>query len=614
MADSDLLLIHRTLAGDRRAFGDLVERYTPLVQGVVWEALRRPDDVEDLTQQVFARAYERLPGLRRPARFAAWLWSIAGNAVADHQRRQQQQRALAVTAAGQWLRPARRPDEAVEEDERVRLLWEALDRLDPTMRQIVVLHYFEECSQRQIARFLDLSLTTVKWRLFQARARLRDELVDRLGDEVRGHLASRRRVREKVMALLPAAALLHPQPLRRPAPWWPQPGWILGGLAALGAGVLAYQELHSAASEALLVSREARQQLATVQARAAVTCTPARPQAGQSVRLAAGLPVEGGERPELHYVSDPWYPRDQVVPMGREDTLWVARFAVPREALALFFYVAVRGEGPQELDYTSYLTTRRHLGRYRQTLLVHDANGRPLPGALLVQARMARRLELSAETVLACADSELALHPEHFPAYAERWRALLEIGPGAPGALSLVRAEQEELTRRHADGPEALWWAAQVRTAWQDSLYRQLCQRFPDSAQAEEAAYLQAREPPRDEGDWARLAELEAFIHRFPASRYLHEAYRERLQALARTDPARAADLADSLIAGSLVVPFASAGEEEQRLSLFHVGGVLAEGYAYSVRFALLLREGQGEAARALARQLVISGVQDPAP
>ena len=75
MAERDLILIRKTLEGDRNAFGDLVERYGRLVRGVIWETLRRPDEVEDLAQEVFFRAYEQLPKLRQPAKFASWATS-----------------------------------------------------------------------------------------------------------------------------------------------------------------------------------------------------------------------------------------------------------------------------------------------------------------------------------------------------------------------------------------------------------------------------------------------------------------------------------------------------------------------------------------------------------
>ena len=80
MAEKDKSLVERALTGDSQAFGDLVERYERLVHGVILETVRRPDEVEDLVQEVFCRVYEQLASLRDPARFAGWVSRLAANA------------------------------------------------------------------------------------------------------------------------------------------------------------------------------------------------------------------------------------------------------------------------------------------------------------------------------------------------------------------------------------------------------------------------------------------------------------------------------------------------------------------------------------------------------
>lgn len=616
MAERDRLLIERTLAGDRNAFGHLVERYTPLVRGVIWEALRRPDEVEDLAQEAFTRAYEQLPRLRRFDRFPGWLCRIATNAVIDHQRRRQQREVEAAARSPRSALHLRRPDEVVEEDEATRLLWEALDHLEPVSRQIVVLHYFEQCSQRQIARFLDHSLPMVKWRLFEAKLRLRDELFEKLGREAQTRFASRRQLREKVMAVLPLPLLLDPRPGRWMAARVRRGVWLLGTAAALGVGGVAYLAWQDRAGEVSVVSREAlRQQQAAVQGEPRVTWTPLRPRPGQTVRLAAAdLPGTESEPPVLHYLTDPWYPVDQVVPMHREDTLWVARLTIPAEAVALFLYPGPPGEGPNPLNQRAYLTTRRYLDRYRQVLLVHDDAGRPLPGAIHAEARMAKRLDHPAAEVLAYTDRELALHPDYFQAYADRWFALLELGERSPVALTQVRSEQEALRARYPDRPEALWWSAQVPTGWQDSLYRELSRQYPQFEKADEAAFRLTQDRRRESPVPGDAASLAGFIRTFPDSRYLDEAYRLWLAELAATAPDQAAELADDLIERSQAVSSRSAAEAGQAVSYSTAGGSLPEAYAYSLRFSLLLREGNTADALSLARRLAASGPRDPGP
>ena len=81
MADSDRALIRRALDGDNDAFGELLERYSPLVHGVLFERIRRTDEVEDLVQDVFVKAYQSLVTLRDARRFAPWIARIAATST-----------------------------------------------------------------------------------------------------------------------------------------------------------------------------------------------------------------------------------------------------------------------------------------------------------------------------------------------------------------------------------------------------------------------------------------------------------------------------------------------------------------------------------------------------
>ena len=76
------------MAGDRDAFGVLVDRYISLVHGVILERVRRPDEVEDLVQDTFTKVYQRLGTLREPARFGSWTCRVAANLAIDWLQRQ----------------------------------------------------------------------------------------------------------------------------------------------------------------------------------------------------------------------------------------------------------------------------------------------------------------------------------------------------------------------------------------------------------------------------------------------------------------------------------------------------------------------------------------------
>lgn len=180
---SEPTLIDRTLGGDREAFADLIEGYLGLVHGIILNKVRRPDEVEDLVQDVFVKAFQELSNLRDRGKFGPWLGRIALNR-AQAWLRQRQSHRTTVTDDPKLLEKVslERADDLLETAEKDGILWEALDRLRPEYRQILLLFHFEDCPQQDIARFLGISVPTVKWRLMRARTVLRR----RVEDVVRG--------------------------------------------------------------------------------------------------------------------------------------------------------------------------------------------------------------------------------------------------------------------------------------------------------------------------------------------------------------------------------------------------------------------------------------------
>ena len=144
------------------------------------------------------------------------------------------------------------PDDLLAASEKDTILWDALDQLRPEYRQILLLFHFEDCPQRDIASFLNISVPTVKWRLMRARTALKR----RVEEVVRGGPTEARRQQQKqrIAAALPVLALVN-----RETPWELSPtlftvlrrGLALGGALTLGvAGSLAYEaQVQSAEAE-----------------------------------------------------------------------------------------------------------------------------------------------------------------------------------------------------------------------------------------------------------------------------------------------------------------------------------------------------------------------------
>jgi RNA polymerase sigma-70 factor (ECF subfamily) len=165
--------------GDEAAFAALVRRRQGLVTALLAARIRGRSDVEDLAQDVFLKAWRRLPDLREPERFAGWLARIAVNAALDHRRRASvRPRAGSLDAEGAPEPAAGGPagDHAllVREDHARAL--EALGTLDPRSQAAVVLRYREGMAVKDVAARLGDSPAATAMRLTRALRALRERM------------------------------------------------------------------------------------------------------------------------------------------------------------------------------------------------------------------------------------------------------------------------------------------------------------------------------------------------------------------------------------------------------------------------------------------------------
>jgi RNA polymerase sigma-70 factor (ECF subfamily) len=129
-------------------------------------------DAEDLTQEAFRKAIDRLPQLRDPDRAKAWLFRILRNAYLHRVRDAKRHRAVPLDAVGDL--PMRPAEEAPDVDPA--RLQEALNDLDEAFRTPLILFYFEDFSYRDIAEQMDLPIGTVMSRLARGKVYLRSRL------------------------------------------------------------------------------------------------------------------------------------------------------------------------------------------------------------------------------------------------------------------------------------------------------------------------------------------------------------------------------------------------------------------------------------------------------
>ena len=171
-ADTDAILVRRTLSGDLGAFEALVERHREVVFRVAARIVGRAD-ADDVSQDAFLRAFHRLGRFRGAASFRAWLLQITHNAAVDHvSRRRPEPVDTDDEQADHEHSVTRLPAERLESRERITRLESKLRGLPPEGRIALVLRDIEGLSYDEIASMTGAPLGTVKVRLFRARREL----------------------------------------------------------------------------------------------------------------------------------------------------------------------------------------------------------------------------------------------------------------------------------------------------------------------------------------------------------------------------------------------------------------------------------------------------------
>jgi RNA polymerase sigma factor (sigma-70 family) len=179
-AADDTDLIQRARAGERAAFGCLLERYRPMVLRAAMRMVGHAELARDLAQETMLQAYLSLDHLREETRFKAWLYGIALNVCRNFIREQRAQslslEAMAGGTAFDTLPVALEsssPHEIAEARELRGVVRAAIDALPPAERQAAWLFYFEQLSLQEIAAALGISIVAAKGRLYKSRKHLR---------------------------------------------------------------------------------------------------------------------------------------------------------------------------------------------------------------------------------------------------------------------------------------------------------------------------------------------------------------------------------------------------------------------------------------------------------
>ncbi len=182
--EEDFETVKRVLSGDRNAFTLLQNKYKKLISNLIRKMVKDEDDIDDLTQETFIKAYNALDTFQFGFAFSAWIYRIASNNCIDFLRKKRFQTVSLSQPVfdeddDQYIQiedTSARPDTEFLNKEKRDIINHAIDKLPENYREIIKLRHEFEMDYIDIAKKLDIPIGTVKAHLFRARKILLAEL------------------------------------------------------------------------------------------------------------------------------------------------------------------------------------------------------------------------------------------------------------------------------------------------------------------------------------------------------------------------------------------------------------------------------------------------------
>lgn len=184
----DAVLIDEALAGSQPAFEKLMNKYYQLIYNLVYRMISRKDDVEDLTQEAFIKAFNSLQNFDKQFAFSTWLFKIATNNAIDYLRKKK----LSTFSIDKEIEAddsdykfeipdnENKPDRHIIDSQLSSILNEAIESLPPKYKDVIVLRHKEDKEYEEIAKILKLPLGTVKAHIFRGREMLNKYLKEKI--------------------------------------------------------------------------------------------------------------------------------------------------------------------------------------------------------------------------------------------------------------------------------------------------------------------------------------------------------------------------------------------------------------------------------------------------
>lgn len=173
MSNLEAERLQMAIQGNQEAFTDLVEAYQTPVYNLCYRMLGDPQEAEDAAQETFWRAYQAMNRYDPQRSFITWLLSIAAHYCIDQQRRRKMVH-VPMDDVFEEIIPdgSPSPESMVNRSEEEKLLHNLLSKLGPQDRAALILRYWYDMSEQEIAQTLSLTVSSVKSRMFRARQQL----------------------------------------------------------------------------------------------------------------------------------------------------------------------------------------------------------------------------------------------------------------------------------------------------------------------------------------------------------------------------------------------------------------------------------------------------------
>jgi RNA polymerase sigma-70 factor (ECF subfamily) len=179
LTQPDPEVLRKAQRGDAQAFTAIVRAYQDPIFNYILRLVGDRGLAEDLTQEVFVRVQHSLPGFSFRSKFTTWLFQVTKNRVVDELRARERRPQCVEFDAVAPLHAAEAP---IERSEAIQALWSAVEHLNVDLKTALLLRDVVGLSYNEIADTLEVTLSTVKWRIFKARETVRLALVrDGLG-------------------------------------------------------------------------------------------------------------------------------------------------------------------------------------------------------------------------------------------------------------------------------------------------------------------------------------------------------------------------------------------------------------------------------------------------